>query len=391
VEKAQETQIDADILQCRADILRAHQAVTATVKEEASDAATATTTHVKPTEKNPVKAGAADKGEELTKNAIKSGPEPQLKEVGAAPVELSGQQTQNQMEQEAKMSAQKAEAEAKVANEMAEQEAAARAEALEKVKAEQELKAAAQMAQAEAKAARIKAQAEAKAAAQKAEQEVKARMEAEEKLKAESEARAKAEAEAKALAEKARQDATARAEAERKAKAEADARAKAEQEVKALVENIQARTESKTAPEASGPSSRDEKENVKAPGTIFQGEEGKDTENRIPRFNLAQQILAEQRRAASVRRGRPTERSGSGEIMPATGTIGRIIREAKKKTTDAGEDDKTLQQLSCGVHGIVEGAHNLNPAQRQVIAGIVTLDIARLSSEEVARREARPG
>jgi TolA protein len=379
VEKNQETQtqIDADILQCRTDILRACQPVSSTVKEESSDSVTATTTQVKPTAKDSVKAeqgpqiqgevktGTADKGEEPTKNVNKSEPEPQVKTESDIPAELFGEQTQNQVEQETKVSAQKAEAEAKAAKEKAEQEAKARVEAQEKAKAEQELKTAAQMAQAESKAARIKAQAEAKAAVEKAEQEVKARIEAQEKAKTEAEARAKAEQEVKAAVKK------------------------AEQEAKALAEKASARAEPESAPAAAGPTSKDEEEKAKALVVTFQGGGGEETENRIPRFNIAQQILAEQRKAASTRRGRPIEHSGSTEPRPATGIIGQIIREVKKKSGDVSEAAEIPQQLSCGVHGIVKGAHNLSPAQQEVIASIVTLDIVRFCSDEGARRDVR--
>ncbi len=72
----------------------------------------------------------------------------------------------------------------------------------------------------------IEAEAEEKA---KAEEEAKAKAEAEEKAKAEEEAKAKAEAEEKAKAE---EEAKAKAEAEEKAKAEEEAKAKAEAEKK---------------------------------------------------------------------------------------------------------------------------------------------------------------
>lgn len=406
MEKDQETQtqIDADILQCRTDVLRAYQAVSSTVKEESSDdAAEATKTQVEPTEKNPVKteqdsqiqgevkAGVADKGEEPTKNVNKSGPEPQAKTESDIPAEPSGEQTQNQVEQEAKVSAQKAELEAKAAKEKAEQEAKARVEAQEKVKAEQELKTAAQMAQQEAKAARIKAQAEAKAATEKAQQEAKARAGAEEKARTEAEARTKAEQEAKAATEKAEQEVKARIEAQEKARTEAEARAKAEQEAKAKPKE---ETKPSVDEDIIDIEKLDEYSVIEEATTVqtapeSQARSDEETENRIPRFNLARQILAEQRKAASTRRGRPIEHSGSTEARPATGLIGQIIREAKKKAGDVSEDAEIPQQLSCGVHGILKGTHNLSPAQKGVIAGIVTLDIERFYSDEGTRRDAR--
>lgn len=79
MEKDQETQIDADILQCRSDILRARKRISTTVNQESSDAVVSTTTQVKPTagpplktgqdsqNKGEVKPGATDKGEEPKK------------------------------------------------------------------------------------------------------------------------------------------------------------------------------------------------------------------------------------------------------------------------------------------------------------------------------------
>jgi len=349
VEKNQKTQaqIDSDILRCRADILRARRVVAAVPKQESSDSpASDTKNRVKPTEKGPAQAE-------------------------------QNSQTQTKTEQEAKAVAEKARQEARAAREKAEHEAKARAEAEEKINAEQDLKTAAQKAQQEARAAREKAQQEAGSAREKAQQEAKARVEAEQKAKSESEARAKAEQEAKAAAEKTQQEVAARVEAEQKAKLESEARIKAEQEAKAAAEKAQQEVAARAGAK------------VEAACVASEANSGQEADKQIPRFNLAQQILSEQRRVASMRRGRPTEPGGSTEARPATGTIGQIIREAKRKAGDVSETAETVLQLSCGVHGVIKGQDNLDPAQQQVISDIVTLDIARLCVDEDRRRDAR--
>ena len=355
MQKNPETQLqtDKDILQCRADILRAHEAITADKSAPPPEStASIPKTKVEPTKKNPAEA----------------------EQESQAKAEPPQEQAKTEDKPEAKV-------EKKAEAEKAETEAEARAKTV------QEAKAAAEKVLQEAKA-KTEAEQEAIAAAEKAR--------AQAKVKAET--RAKAEEEVKAAVEKAQQEATARAQAEQKAKAEAEARAKAEQEAKAATEKAQQEATAKdeadeevidieeladlSEPAASevDAAAKDDKDKDKTKRVEVTSEGGPDEEaqKQIPRFDLAQQILAEQRRVASMRRSKSGEKQASiKDPQAVTGTIGRIIREAKKKVGDISRTGEGTQQLSPGVHGVIKGADNLSESQQEAIAGIVTLDIAR--------------
>ncbi len=456
-----QAQNDKDILQCRVDILRAHRAGAAVLKQEPSGTpSTDSKAKVEPPRKDPakveqvsqaqsgVKAGTVTKSKEPTKSQVRSEHNAE-KETGAKPEHFRSK-VQADAEQEAKVSVdkvlekgeediekalQEVTARAEAAGEKAEAEAKARAEAEQKVRAEQELKTAAQMAQQEAKAARIKAQdearaaiakaqqesaarieaegrakseaeararaeQEAKAAAEKAQQEAKARAEAEEKVKSESEARVKAEQEAKAAVAKAQQESAARIEAEEKAKYESEARAKAEQEAKAkLDQRVKVQGRPEEVQDTTGERSEDALDKAEPAGVTRPAEGTGQARKEIPRLDLTRNILAEQRRAASMQRGKPMEQGPGAKVRPATGTIGRIIRETKKDSNGGiGVAVKTELQLSYGAGGVVpttakayvatsEGAGHLSPEQQEVIVSIVALDIARSCADEGLRRD----
>ena len=376
MEKNQETQvqIDADILRCRADILRARKVVAEALKQESSDNISKSTKNkVEPTDKSsPQKVqGSQTQPEAKSKEPVKSEPElnPGEKEARAA-VEVSQEQAKTARHTNA--TAEKAQQQVRAAKEKAEQEAKARAEAEEMVNAEQDLKAAAQKAQQQARAAREKAQQEAKAAVEKAEQEAKARAEAEEKVRSEAAARAKAQDLAKAAVEKA----GAKTELEEVVVGQG----RADKEVIGI-EDLEDLTQTSAT--------EDETDKTEAAGVTLQGgtDNKAEKEKEIPRFNLAQQILAEQRRIASGRRSKSTEPGRGTSIRPATGTIGRIIREAKKAPVGDNEAVEQGLHLSCGVYGVIDGFDNLKPTQQQVVADIVTSDISRLCVVDERRRD----
>jgi len=127
------------------------------------------------------------------------------------------------------------------------------------------------------------------------------------------------------------------------------------------------------------------KEHVQADGQAKGVEE---TEKKIPRFDLAEQILAEQRRVASMRRKKPVEESAVGNVRPATGTVGQIIREAKMNLADVSRPGQEAQQLSPGAHGTIRGADNLSSAQQEIIAEVVTMEIAKLCGDKRRREPA---
>ena len=78
-----------------------------------------------------------------------------------------------------------------------------------------------------------------------------------------------------------------------------------------------------------------------------------------------------------MRRSKSGEQVSIKDPQVVTGTIGRIIRETKKKVGDISRTGEGTQQLSPGVHSVIKSADNLSESQQEAIAGIVTLDIAR--------------
>ena len=130
----------------------------------------------------------------------------------------------------------------------------------------------------------------------------------------------------------------------------------------------------------------------------------------IPKFDLAEQILKEQRQVASKRRQRPA-RSRNLNVMPIAGTVGQIIEQAKKAAqqkdsqpiaqpdlnpdeTDETEpvdfdkmevvkfqDDPGEPVLSVAACRIVNESNRLNPFQEDIIIDIVSRDIARFCGE----------
>ena len=98
----------------------------------------------------------------------------------------------------------------------------------------------------------------------------------------------------------------------------------------------------------------------------------------IPRFNLADQILAEQRKVASNRRRRPSSASATPSPAPAvTGTVGRIITEVKNN--HAANVEKTRPRntdITDSPSRAIFDDHNVSDVQRQIIADIVAENIA---------------
>lgn len=95
----------------------------------------------------------------------------------------------------------------------------------------------------------------------------------------------------------------------------------------------------------------------------------------IPRFNLAEQILVEQRRFASERRrkAKPTEATGSS--YHADDTLGAVIREVKD---NMARPVPTADDANPAVCGTAVDHVDMADAQRLLVADIVTRDIAAL-------------
>ncbi|MCF7955506.1 MAG: hypothetical protein K9M75_06870 [Phycisphaerae bacterium] len=137
----------------------------------------------------------------------------------------------------------------------------------------------------------------------------------------------------------------------------------------------------------------------------------------IPKFDLAEQILKEQRQVASKRRQRPAG-ARNLNIMPIAGTVGQIIERAKKAVATAAEKkqaepktkpaparqetEKTnyvefdsmeivpFQQdpaepvLSVAACRVINESDRLNPFQQDIIVQIVSRDIAKFCGKLTA-------
>jgi hypothetical protein len=107
----------------------------------------------------------------------------------------------------------------------------------------------------------------------------------------------------------------------------------------------------------------------------------------IPQLNLAEQILVEQRKVASLRRKKPDSTANSGKVSPVTGTMAEIINESKSKTRPA--EQIPSGQSPC-VHSLVTGSDKLGRGQQQIITNIVSADIAslcKMKASEVKTRQ----
>ncbi len=98
----------------------------------------------------------------------------------------------------------------------------------------------------------------------------------------------------------------------------------------------------------------------------------------IPRFNLAEQILAEQRKFASGRRRKANPTEATGRNYAADDTVGAVIREVKDNMvrpvpTAAGADDANPAVCGTAVDHV-----DMADAQRLLVTDIVTRDIAAL-------------
>lgn len=139
-------------------------------------------------------------------------------------------------------------------------------------------------------------------------------------------------------------------------------------------------------------------------------EEPQTNNTMIPKFDLAEQILKEQRQVASKRRQRPA-RARNLNIMPIAGTVGQIIERAKKAVATAAKKNETepktkpiqtrqetakiepvdfdtieivpIQQehtepvLSVAACRVINESDRLNPFQEDIIVDIVSRDIAK--------------
>lgn len=135
---------------------------------------------------------------------------------------------------------------------------------------------------------------------------------------------------------------------------------------------------------------------------------------KIPEFNLTEKILTEERQVASGRRQRPPA-GRKLNVMPIAGTVGQIIKEAKRAVLRTEKNKESLShtppvqkpveipdnkpiafdrieiekieevrcepELSMGACQVINDSDRLNPFQEDIIISIVSRDIARFCGE----------
>ena len=102
-------------------------------------------------------------------------------------------------------------------------------------------------------------------------------------------------------------------------------------------------------------------------------------ERQIPKFDLAEQILAEHRKVAATRRKAPEPKKDI-TTEPAVGTVGQIISQTKKALTER-EADKTQDLLAKPVPDqFTENRHKPSPPS-QIITELVKRDIAKFCTK----------
>ncbi|MCK5000030.1 MAG: hypothetical protein KAS23_10855 [Anaerohalosphaera sp.] len=114
----------------------------------------------------------------------------------------------------------------------------------------------------------------------------------------------------------------------------------------------------------------------------------------VMQFDLADQILAEQRKLAASKRQPPSRKAPSPNIPPATGTVGQVIDENKKaklettpitpinteKLPDTADNstkptDISINNCSPAVRSIISNEEELTEFQKQILAELVERDI----------------
>lgn len=125
--------------------------------------------------------------------------------------------------------------------------------------------------------------------------------------------------------------------------------------------------------------------------------ESKIPDGQIPRFELTEKILTEQRKVASGRRTRKSENTQKSNRNNITGLLGEVVRADRKVVSEpagsfsiggknAGDSFKYPQERSSqpggnarytpAVYSILRGENDLTQIQRVIIADIVARDIS---------------
>lgn len=117
--------------------------------------------------------------------------------------------------------------------------------------------------------------------------------------------------------------------------------------------------------------------------TTLSADEPDETKTKIPEFNLADQILTEQRNMVAERRKKPSGTNGQNNkhITPPTGTVGAIIDRSHKSIPNNTPKEKHVvnpRNLTWAVHHLINDEMNMNIQQQRIITDIVRRDIMGL-------------
>ena len=98
-------------------------------------------------------------------------------------------------------------------------------------------------------------------------------------------------------------------------------------------------------------------------------------ERQIPKFDLAEQILAEHRKIAATRRKAPEPKKDM-TTEPAAGTVGQIISQTKKALAEREVDKTQESSVTLESEQFIENRHKPSPPS-EIITELVKRDIAK--------------
>ncbi len=136
-----------------------------------------------------------------------------------------------------------------------------------------------------------------------------------------------------------------------------------------------------TQPQSPGPPPAEAKETPEKSdlATPTENEHGENAVA-IPRFNLAEQILVEQRKFASERRRKANPTEATSRSYHADDTVGAVIREVKDNMVRPVPTADDADDANPAVCGTPVDHVDMPDAQRLLVADIVTRDIAAICS-----------
>lgn len=115
--------------------------------------------------------------------------------------------------------------------------------------------------------------------------------------------------------------------------------------------------------------------------TLLEPEE-KLSVSRIPRFELTEQILSEQRKPAAGRRRKPSGATQAGDRTGVYGILGEVVRAGRSRKAEAPATRQSSASsrniaLTPAMYNILKGESRLTQSQCKIISDIVTHDIEK--------------